>query len=57
MTPFLAMSIASGEMTPANNEERVDAWQCLIDNGSVWTLPGSYGRIAARMIDEGVCWS
>ena len=35
--------------------ERIQAWQYLIDIGIVWQLQGSYGRMAATLIDEGIC--
>jgi hypothetical protein len=35
--------------------ECIQAWQYLIDTGMVWQLQGSYGRMAAHLIDEGIC--
>jgi len=34
----------------------VDFFQRLIDNEMAWTLQGSYGRMAQRLIDAGDCY-
>lgn len=39
-----------GEMTIA---EEIEFFQELVDNGSVWTLQGMYGRRARQLIDAG----
>jgi hypothetical protein len=39
----------------ASWEEKRDALQSLIDSGVVWQLQGSYGRMAQRAIEDGVC--
>jgi hypothetical protein len=31
------------------------AWQHLIDNGTVWSLQGFYGRTATQLIESGAC--
>ena len=37
------------------NEQYVDAFQALIDDGIVWKLQGFYGRTATNLIEEGYC--
>ena len=37
------------------NEQYVDAFQSLIDDGIVWQLQGFYGRTATTLINEGYC--
>lgn len=34
-------------------DEVVEFFQGLVNNGTVWHLQGSYGRTAARLIEEG----
>jgi len=36
-------------------EEMVTFFQYLIDTNLAWKLQGHYGRMAARMIDAGLC--
>jgi hypothetical protein len=40
-----------GQMT---EDEVVEFFQQLVDTGLAWQLQGTYGRIAASMIDEGL---
>lgn len=54
LTPFDAVMICEGEQ-PAEEEEVIEAWQYLIDTGTVNHLQGWYGRTAHHLIREGVC--
>ena len=38
-----------------SEEEVIEGFQQLIDNGIVWSLQGHYGRTAATLIDAGLC--
>jgi len=53
MTPINAVLIAEGEID-TDQETQIDAWQYLVDTGIVWTLQGSFGRMAQELIDQDV---
>jgi len=59
MTIFEATMICEGQWDLAGYEPdeqtAIDAWQRLIDTGTVWHLQGSFGRQAAALIQAGVC--
>jgi hypothetical protein len=46
------MAFEQGDCT---DDELIDGFQHLIDNGHAWTLQGSYGRMAQSLIQAGVC--
>ena len=50
-----AVDIVEGMYEDLEEHEYISAWQHLIDNGLVWQLQGTFGRMAARLIEEGVC--
>lgn len=46
------MAYESGEL---DQDETVQLFQHMIDDGTVWHLQGSYGRMAVRLIEAGLC--
>lgn len=59
MNIFEATMIAEGNFEIAgyepSEELSIEAWQLLIDTGTVWQLQGSFGRQAVALIEAGVC--
>lgn len=41
----------SGDMT---EDEVIELFQALVDTGMVWSLQGSYARMAATLIEAGL---
>jgi len=46
------MDFESGEL---DQDEIIDGFQNLINSGTVWSLQGSYGRMANALIEAGHC--
>ena len=60
MDSFRATMIAEGDFAMAGvdvptEELVVSAWQYLIDTDTVWSLQGSFQRMAIHLIGEGIC--
>lgn len=47
--------IMSFEDGTATEEEIIENFQKMIDDGSVWQLQGFYGRTAKALIERGLC--
>jgi hypothetical protein len=45
------MAYESGQMP---DDEVIEFFQGLVDNGAAWTLAGHYGRTAAALIEQGL---
>lgn len=45
------IALESGEL---NEDETIELFQGMVDDGSVWSLQGSYGRTAQSLIDAGL---
>tara|TARA_R110000824_G_scaffold45834_1_gene132345 strand:- start:569 stop:766 length:198 start_codon:yes stop_codon:yes gene_type:complete len=43
------------EQDTLDEEQIVEGFQHMIDDGSVWHLQGAYGRAAKRFIEAGYC--
>ena len=54
MDVFTATMIAEG-VEEASEERTIEAWQFLIDTGTVWKLQGWFGRTARDLISAGIC--
>ena len=55
MDTFTAVGLAEGFIEAQSAEQVVEAWQHLIDTGTVWQLQGSFGRYATHLIEQGIC--
>lgn len=38
----------------ASDDEQLAAWQRLVNNGVIWSLQGSFGRMALQLIEAGL---
>ena len=53
MTNYRAVALAEG-FEEGGEDERLEAWQHLVDTGLAWRLQGHFGRTAQGLIDAGV---
>lgn len=51
----MSSAIMAYEDDMLNDDEVVELFQHLIDTGLAWQLQGSYGRMANRLIADGLC--
>ena len=51
----IVSQIVRFEMGQLDEDETVELFQHLIDNGLAWKLQGSYGRTAVALIEDGLC--
>ncbi len=51
----MVAKIIAFETGMMKEDEIVSFFQELIDNGTAWTLQGSYGRLATHLINAGKC--
>lgn len=49
-----AIEIIEGMQEPESEEQYIQAWQHLVNTGTVWHLQGSYGRTAMQLIENGI---
>lgn len=47
--------IIAFEQGALDDEEIIDLFQEMINDGSVWSLQGTYGRAAQSLINNGYC--
>lgn len=47
--------IINYECGEVSDEDIIEGFQHMIDDGTVWQLQGSYGRMARALIDGGYC--
>lgn len=53
MNIFDAVMIIEGDHEAASEAECLEAWQLLLDTGTIYSLQGSHQRMAQQLIDEG----
>ena len=51
----ITSQVIAYEQGDLSDEDTIALFQRLIDSGLAWQLQGSYGRMAARLIEDGLC--
>jgi hypothetical protein len=54
LTTYEAVGLAEG-FIEGSEDERIQAWQQLINTGLAFKLQGSFGRTAMSLIETGIC--
>lgn len=52
MNANFILSFENGDLS---DDEIIEGFQSIIDDGSVWHLQGHYGRTAHALIEGGLC--
>lgn len=53
MTVSRAISIVKGLVPDISHRENIEAWQLLVDEGTVWRMGEPYSQLAACMVEAG----
>jgi hypothetical protein len=53
MTDLNAIELIENKAN-ASLEETIEAWQALLDSGTIWRLQGFYCRNALSLIEDGI---
>lgn len=54
MSPAVAVQIIESDIEECDVDEVIQAWQYLLDSGVLFSLQGSYQRMAQQLIEDGV---
>ena len=54
LSNYDAIGLAEG-FVEGTDDQRIQAWQQLIDTGLAWQLQGFFGRTAVNLIESGIC--